>query len=532
MKVNLRAKLLVLVVFPVVVIASIGIFYISVKLSSEGEQGLKDKSTAILSRLEAVRKFVATQQTLEKTIDEFRQNFPEGHFGWEQKEQLLKQVPIISAMRVGADGAENENYSFKVAALNPRNADNAANTMEKELIERFKSTNEQTIVHENVETNELWVARAVYLKNNQGCLSCHGKPETSPWNNGKDILGYPMENWKDGDLHGIFVVKSDLTPVQTNVASAIGGIGVWGFIIVLLAIIVGVYYVQRIINVINQIRTVSYKVSQGDLRHRVDVKSDDELGDLAGFINKMVSSIVDVFHNVKEAANELNNAAEEISASSNSISNGAQRQATQFEEISGSVQNTADSSEQANNLSQQSSKEALDTGAGMQKLMEAMTQIHARSLEIEKTIDILRNIAFQTNLLALNAGVEAARAGVHGKGFSVVAGEVKKLANQSDASAKEIAQTIRESVGAVEIGVKLTEEAGERIGRIVKSANSISQELGNISNATREQARAMDENTGITNANAASAEELAASSGVLRERAQMLYEIIEHYRLV
>ncbi|MFO7865156.1 MAG: methyl-accepting chemotaxis protein [Salinivirgaceae bacterium] len=462
-KVNLKKKLLILVGFPVILIALVGIFYISVKLTEEGERGLKDKSTAILSRLEAVRTFVATQGALGKTVEEMKEKYPDGRIPEHEKEQVLKQVPIISAMRVGADGAAQENYKFRVVSDNPRKPENKASGVESELIDRFKDGNQKTIVYEHTEENEMWVARAVYLSEAQGCLTCHGAPSTSPWGNGKDILGYPMENWKDGRLHGVFIIKSDLTPVQQNIQSAIWSIGLWGLVIVAIALIIGAFYVQRIIAVISQIRTVSQKVSGGDLRPRVNITSDDELGDLAGFINKMVDSVVNVFTNVKEAAQELNNAAAEISSSSSSISEGAQRQAAQFEEISGSVQSTADSSGGASSVAKESNSDAKQASQGMAELKDAMQKIHKSSLEIEKTIDLLRNISFQTNLLALNAGVEAARAGQHGKGFSVVAKEVKNLANQSDESAKEIAEIIRESVMFVEQGVKLTDEAEERI---------------------------------------------------------------------
>ncbi len=530
-KVNLRSKLLFLVIVPVLIIAVVGIVYISVKLFEEGKNGLEQKSTAILSRMEAVREFVATQGMMNQTIEELIKKYPDGDLPQYEKEKVLNQVPIISSMRVGAKNASEENYEFRVAAMNPRNPENQPTPLEKDFIERFKAGETGTIVHEDEESNSIYVARSIYLDESQGCMTCHGHPSKSPWGNGTDILGYQMENWKDGDMHGVFVIKSDLTPVQENIRSAVAGISIWGIVVVVLASIIGLYYVRRITNVIFQIKDVSKLVAQGDLRKRINITNNDELGDLALFINKMVDSVVNVFQTVKEAARELNNAAGEISSSSNSISEGAQRQAAQFEEISGSVQSTADSSSDANAVAGSSSDNASEAGKGMNELKAAMEKIHNRSLEIEKTIDVLRNISFQTNLLALNAGVEAARAGEHGKGFAVVAQEVKKLANESDKSAKEIAEIIRDSVVSVEQGVKLTEEAGKRINKIVDAAQNISGELNSISNATSEQAKAMDDNTNITNSNAASAEELAASSSSLKERANQLNDIIEQYKL-
>ena len=153
-------------------------------------------------------------------------------------------------------------------------------------------------------------------------------------------------------------------------------------------------------------------------------------------------------------------------------------------------------------------------------------------------ISVIDEIAFQTNLLALNAAVEAARAGEQGRGFAVVAGEVRNLAGRSAAAAREIKGLIQDSVAKVEGGAKLVEESGETLSHIVTAVKKVSDIVGEIAAASREQSSGIDQvNKAVmqmdemTQQNAALVEEATAASQSMADRARTLNDMMARYRL-
>jgi methyl-accepting chemotaxis protein len=151
---------------------------------------------------------------------------------------------------------------------------------------------------------------------------------------------------------------------------------------------------------------------------------------------------------------------------------------------------------------------------------------------------VIDGIAFQTNILALNAAVEAARAGEQGRGFAVVASEVRNLAQRSAAAAREIKSLIQDSVGKVETGAKLVDDAGTAMTGIVQAVRRVAGLMGKIDAASSEQSQgigqvnqsiaAMDD---VTQQNAALVEEAAAAAGALEEQAAQLSRIVAEFKL-
>jgi len=332
----------------------------------------------------------------------------------------------------------------------------------------------------------------------------------------------------EGDRSLQAVKEADRT-MNIAISTVIAGT-IIGFIFSLFA---GIFLSLSITNPLNKVVLMLKDISQGegDLTKRIDHKSKDEIGQLAYWFNLFVEKTEGIISQVKTATMQLNAATNEISTSAQKISDGAQQQAASFEELTGSVQSNATNATGANEMAQHVAMNAKSTGKGMDDTMESMSSIEKFSKKINEAVEIITDIADQTNLLALNAAIEAARAGEHGKGFAVVADEVRKLAERSADSAKEIKQLILESSAQVEKGVSFSRDAGDSLKKMVIDISKVADQLKSISTATQEQAATMEQNTSITESNASSSEELAAAAEEMSAQAQELQKLVGQFKI-
>ncbi len=322
---------------------------------------------------------------------------------------------------------------------------------------------------------------------------------------------------------------------KTEQQRVITSASMMGLIVLIFSILAGILFslvtASSITVPISKGVKLAQALAKGDLSQNYETTRKDELGQLACALNTMSKKLREVISEIMAGAHQLNAAGIQFNSTSQDISQGATEQASALEELSSTMEEISANIKQNTDHASETEKISTSVAADIQLVNDKAQKALEANKTIANKINVITELAFQTNILALNASIEAAKAGEHGRGFSVVAAEVRQLAEKSQFAADEIVDLVNESVS-------MTVSAGENLDALVPAINKTSQLVQEISAAGMELDsgvnqinEALQQMNMTTSQNAAGSEELAAGAEELSGQSRQLLHLTNYFNL-
>jgi len=500
-----------------------------------------------------------------------------GHY---RETRFFNVIPVVAGWTTAQAAAEAEGIEFRVPAFDARNPENEPErggfraALLAELEARVASGGEASIGRVDTATNTLHYMRAIEL--DASCMVCHGDPSVhDPDGDGLDPLGFAMEGWEIGDTHGAYEVAMPLDGLDASVAGFVtSGTVAAGVIIVVGS--GGFVFLLRILlsRPLGRLTTaMSEIIRDNDLTRRSGIDRGDELGVVARTFDGFVASVQEIVSEIGGASRDVASAATEIAASNEQVARGMEDQRQQTELAASSVgelnQAAGDIARQSADASgaAESSRSSADEGGRVvgrtvdeisaianevDESARVVSSLGEKGQQIGEIIGVINDIAEQTNLLALNAAIEAARAGEHGRGFAVVADEVRKLAERTTTATDEVGRSIREiqeetdeAVKKIEsgsarmgTGVELAREAGTALAAIVASSDGLLGQVQSIAAAAAEQSASageigsnIDRVTAVARESTQAASQAAEAAAELSRQSERMQSLVSRFRV-
>jgi len=298
-------------------------------------------------------------------------------------------------------------------------------------------------------------------------------------------------------------------------------------------------FVHRVTNISEKLKSMA----GGDLTVDVNVLSESDV--LGISLRDMGNNLSNMFGAIRSTSDMVSSGSRQVADGAQALAQGATEQAATIQELSASITEIAEKTKENADIADKTSKlstkikESAEKGSRqMDDMIAAVDEINDASMNINKIIKTIDDIAFQTNILALNAAVEAARAGQHGKGFAVVAEEVRNLASKSAEAARDTGDMIQNSMEKAELGSRIAGETAASLKEIVAGINDSSLLISEIAGASEEQFQnisrvnnGIDQVTLVVQQNSATAEESASASEEMSNQSNTLHDLISQFNL-
>lgn len=302
------------------------------------------------------------------------------------------------------------------------------------------------------------------------------------------------------------------------------------------------WYIKKMVDELTYLLT---QMSYGNISFTINYDYKGEFAPIKSAFEQILVNLNDSFSRIQKAGTTLYDASEQVSSGSQALAQGTSEQEASIRElsdyvqdISGKVNKNAENAKNVSEISDTATTDLKEGNAEMQKMLAAMKIIDEKSVEIEKIINTIDNIAFQTNILALNAAVEAARAGEAGKGFAVVADEVRNLASKSAEAAQTTSELISSTIEAVSNGTAIADSTAQTIESVMERFSNANSLINEISDSSAQQASMVDQVlssvgqiSAVVQNNAATAEESASASALTAAQAKELQRMVKQFHL-
>lgn len=302
------------------------------------------------------------------------------------------------------------------------------------------------------------------------------------------------------------------------------------------------WYLKKMVDELTYLLT---QMSYGNISFTINYEYKGEFAPLKSSFEQILVTLNESVSSIQKAGTMLYDASEQVSSGSQALAQGTSEQEASIRElsdyvqdISGKVNKNAENAKNVSEISDTATTDLKEGNAEMQKMLAAMKIIDEKSVEIEKIINTIDNIAFQTNILALNAAVEAARAGEAGKGFAVVADEVRNLASKSAEAAQTTSELISSTIEAVSNGTAIADSTAQTIESVMERFSNANSLINEISDSSAQQASMVDQVlssvgqiSAVVQNNAATAEESASASALTAAQAKELQRMVKQFHL-
>lgn len=509
LKKSILLKLLAPVALIFFVVITLLSFYIPTVIKANAVDGAISSAEKTVEQFKTVRRYY-TENIIKKVLADSELKPSIDHSG------VRGTVPLPATFIQDL----SEEFSKQGTVLNlyspfpfPNRSTRSLDDFSNKAWETLSENPDQTFSEEAIINGEHVVRVAVPdVMTAEACVNCHNNhPNT------------PKDDWKLGDVRGILELQVPVTQIIQSGNELSFKIGL--FLVIAGLSIVSIFgYIFRklVVEQINQLKEAISKLAAGDLSHRVEESSADEIGEAKKLFNESVEKLESVIAGISEQTAQqvlttatLNDNSHQVNNSAVRLHEEADKVATSINEMVGTTKEVATLSHTTSNTVQKTDKDTSmsrkivaenksaveNLSVSITKASEVIEHLNSNSQNIGSVLDVIKGIAEQTNLLALNAAIEAARAGEQGRGFAVVADEVRTLAGRTQSSTQEIetmieqlqngakqaVATMSQSEASLATSIDHAEKTHEIIGTIADSIQNITNLNASIATAAEQQ---------------------------------------------